>query len=307
MAPARRLIQHVSRWLRIAGALAALLLLLLAPSLRNYYLPRRTVRIVPDLRYLPDSVNPRHVLDLYLPTLTVGPWPVAVFVHGGYWQPQDRRFFQPLTGLHGCVGVALANAGVATAVIGYRQFPEAPSLAAALDDVASALRYVVDHIEEYGGDRRRIFVIGHSAGGLLTQVLAVGRELHERGRLSPSDFRGFVSLGGLSDLPAFLPQVDGSLAQRIRQSAGDASGLLRFSPRLQLRAEHPPLLLVVGDREVPSLLAQHRAMSAALHSVGGDFKTVEVAGLDHMDLVIKLAQRESLVKNEILNFIVRHR
>lgn len=303
MAPRQRMI----RWLRWGFALAVVALLLVAPSWRNYYLPRRTVRVLPDLRYVENSTHAKQALDLYLPTLTVGPWPVAVFIHGGYWKPQDRRYLQPLTGLNGCVGVALANRGIATAVVGYRQFPDAPSLGAALDDVAQALRYVSEHIEEYGGDRRRIFVIGHSAGGLLTQLLASGRELEQRSGLGRNAVRGFISLGGVSDLPAFLPQVDAELAERIRLSVVDDAGLRRFSPRLQLRADHPPLLLLVGDREHPALLADHRAMSAALRELGGDFETAELAGLDHMDLIMKLYQRENPVADEILGFVVRHR
>ena len=119
--------------------------------------------------------------------------------------------------------------------------------------------------------------------------------------------RGFISLGGVSDLPAFLPQVDAELAERIRLSVVDDAGLRRFSPRLQLRADHPPLLLLVGDREHPALLADHRAMSAALRELGGDFETAELAGLDHMDLIMKLYQRENPVADEILGFVVRHR
>ena len=298
---------RIIRWLRTGFVLGALLLLVAAPAWRNYYGPRRSTRALLDLRYVPDSKDPRHALDLYLPTLTVGPWPVAVFVHGGYWKPQERRYWQPLSGLYGCVGVALANRGIATAVIGYRQFPDAFNLGVALDDVAHALRFVVDHIGEYGGDPHRIFVVGHSAGGLLTQILASGSELHDRTGLTSSAIRGFVSLGGVYDLDAFLPQVDGSLAERIRQSAVNDDGLRRYSPRQQLRPEHPPILLLVGDRETPALLAEHRSMSAALQRVGGDVQTSEIAGLDHMDLVMKLSQRDSPVLSEIVRFVQRHR
>jgi acetyl esterase/lipase len=86
----------------------------------------------------------------------------VVFIHGGFWKPFDRRMFQPLTGLHGCVGTALAGAGVATAVISYRQRPEAASLQDALDDAAGAVRFVVDNIGREGGDPARVYVVGHS-------------------------------------------------------------------------------------------------------------------------------------------------
>src|SRR5262245_54581369 len=100
------------RWLGIGLGVLALAAVAFAPSWRNFHLRRGGVRIETDLVYVPESTNPKHRLDLYLPTSQARPWPVVVFVHGGFWRPFDRRMFQPFTGLHGCVGVALSNQGV---------------------------------------------------------------------------------------------------------------------------------------------------------------------------------------------------
>src|SRR5437762_2647314 len=134
---------------KIVGAVAIALVLLvavMAPSWRNYYFHRDGVRILEDQAYVEGSADPAHRLDLYLPEKGPGPFPVVVFVHGGFYKPLHRRTLQPLTGLHGCVGVALARQGIATAVIDYRQYPEATSVKDALDDISRAVRYVEDHI-----------------------------------------------------------------------------------------------------------------------------------------------------------------
>src|SRR4051812_37871023 len=117
--------KKILRWIGAALLLVVVIGVAIAPSWRSYYLRRGTVRIVEDQVYVPGSADPKHQLDLYLPTTGAGPWPVVVFVHGGFWSAQDRRTFQPFTGLYGGVGVALANHGVAAAVVSYRQNPEA--------------------------------------------------------------------------------------------------------------------------------------------------------------------------------------
>src|SRR5262245_15495652 len=97
----------------IGGVVLALLfaVVAIAPSWRNYYFRRSSVRILEDQVYVAGSADPAHRLDLYLPTTAPKPWPVVMFIHGGFWKPLNRRTVQPFTGLHGCVGVALANRG----------------------------------------------------------------------------------------------------------------------------------------------------------------------------------------------------
>ena len=172
--------RKLARSLGVAFGVLVLAAVVLAPSWRNYYLRRSTVRIVEDQSYLPDDDNPKHQLDLYLPTAGARPWPVVVFVHGGFWRPFNRRMLQPFTGLHGCVGVALANSGVATAVVGYRQRPEAASIGDALDDVARAVRYVVDNIGQQGGIRR----------AFTSSAIRPGDLSRRSSRWSPSIWRG---------------------------------------------------------------------------------------------------------------------
>ncbi len=286
--------------------LLVLLLVGLAPAWRNYYLPRGSVRILEDQVYIPGSRQPKHQLDLYLPTSKPGPWPVVVFVHGGYWRPQDRRILQPFTGLHGAVGVALASSGVATAVISYRQYPEAATLADALQDVTRAVYWVQHNLQPHGGDPRRLYIVGHSAGGLLTALLALQPQHLERVGIAQGQVRGFACLAGAYDLSGLLAGLDAGLAERVRRSAQDDVGLRRFSPLVNLRPDHPPLLLVVGSQEDPVLLAQHRQLSAGLQGLGGPFHSVEVAGEDHMDLVMHLSRKDDRVRSELLSFIQRH-
>jgi len=276
-----------------------------APSWRNYYLRRSTVRIVEDVAYDPDRADSKHRLDLYLPKTGAPPWPVVVFVHGGFWRPFDRRMFQSVTGLHGCVGVALANHGVATAVLSYRQRPEAASIQDALDDVGRAVRYVVDNIRREGGDPNRVYIVGHSAGGLFSALLAVEPEHLANAGVPPGSVRGFAMLSGAYDLERLAAFSVPSLAAKVRASASPAD-IERYSPERHVRPGHPPILLLVGGDEDPSMIAEQRSMGAALRAVGGDVTTVEIAGESHMGLVMHLSQSGDQALSDLLKFIALH-
>ena len=297
------------RWLRVLALSAGALVLAavaLAPSWRNYYLPRRTVRVVEDVSYVPWPADSKHRYDLYLPTTTSPPWPVVVFVHGGFWKPFDRRMFQPFTGLHGCVGVALANAGVATAVVSYRQRPEAASIQDALDDVARAVRNVIDDIGRQGGDPARVFVVGHSAGAWLSILLALEPEHLDKLGVRSGYVRGFAALAGPYDLERLAAVPDRRLAAEVQASAS-AADVERFSPERRVRPDHPPILMLVGAGDDPFLVAEHRSMAAALGAVGGDLTAAELPGEDHMDLVMHLSRPDNRTRSELLTFIQRHR
>jgi len=149
--------------------------------------------------------GPRHLLDVYEPTGTrpEAGWPMVVFFYGGSWNSGARDEYK-------FVGAALASRGVLTLVADYRLYPEVtyPSF---LDDSARALAYGIDHAANLGVDPRRIFVMGHSAGGYNAAMLALDpRWLRETGH-SPSELAGWIGLAGAYD---FLP-TDNPLAQPV--------------------------------------------------------------------------------------------
>lgn len=68
------------------------------------------------MAYVADD-EPKHRLDLYVPKSVSGRFPVVLFVHGGFWRGQDRRYLQAFSGIYGNVGVALAKRGIGAAVM----------------------------------------------------------------------------------------------------------------------------------------------------------------------------------------------
>ena len=141
----------------------------------------------------------RQRLDIYRPAdaAPAAGWPVVVFFYGGSWNRGEKGDYK-------FVGEALASRGVMTLVADYRLYPEVryPDF---LKDSALALGYGLNEAKRLGGDARRVFVMGHSAGGYNAAMLALdARWLRDVGH-APKELAGFIGLAGPYD---FLPMTN---------------------------------------------------------------------------------------------------
>jgi acetyl esterase/lipase len=219
--------------------------------------------------------GPRRKLDVYAPADSTGPLPVIVFIYGGSWRSGDKDDYEFL-------GNALSSRGFVTVVPDYRLVPEVrfPDF---LDDCAAAVRWVSDHVAEYGGDGRRIVLVGHSAGGYNAVMLALAADYLRSAGVDAGSIRGAVGLAGPYD---FLPfDVDAT-----RNAFGQAPDLQLTQPVHFARADAPPLLLLwgedddtVGPRNLESLARVQRA-------AGGRVETKIYQNVDHIDILLALSR-----------------
>src|SRR6185436_2816923 len=104
----------------------------------------------------------RQVLVVYSPK-GAKDLPVVFWIHGGGWQAGDKKEVQIKPQVFNEKGFVFVS-------INYRLLP-AVEMGAINRDVAMAVHWVHDHIAEYGGDPKRMFVMGHSAGAQLAALI----------------------------------------------------------------------------------------------------------------------------------------
>jgi arylformamidase len=143
-----------------------------------------------------DPAHERHVLDIYAPDDAKN-LPVVFWIHGGGWQTGDKTSVQIKPRV-------LTQRGFVFVSTNYRLLPHV-EMEELIGDVAKSLGWVHKNIARYGGDPKRIFVMGHSAGAQLAALLCIDdRYLKAEG--VPFDvLKGCVPVDGDTyDLPAII-------------------------------------------------------------------------------------------------------
>jgi acetyl esterase/lipase len=199
--------------------------------------------------------------------------PIIVFWYGGGWESGKKSQYR-------FVGAALADAGYVTVLPDYRLYPQV-KFPAFVQDGAAALSWVVSHAREIGGDPKRIFVAGHSAGAHLAAMLAYDRAQLERVALPPGTVRGFI---GLSGPYALDPNTD-----TYRAIFGTPYGLADWQPVQLARAGAPPALLIHGEIDEVVDIGHARRLAAALQALGVPVTLRTYSGRGHRDTVAAFA------------------
>ncbi len=219
--------------------------------------------------------HPRQRLDVYVPSAGVTNAPVVVFFYGGSWKDGAKAEYA-------FVGQALAAQGFVTVLPDYRLYPEIrfPDF---LDDSANAVRWVADHIATYGGDPRRLVLMGHSAGAYNAAMLALDRRYLARVGVKRGSVRALVGLSGPYD---FLP-LDAGTAQEV---FGDAPDLRATQPITFAGTRSPPAFLTTGDRDDTVRPKNTTALAAKLRASGVGVVERVYPGLDHKDTLLSLSR-----------------
>jgi acetyl esterase/lipase len=241
----------------------------------NALAPKAGITETRDLRYAPGE---RHQLDIYARDGAPDgqdPAPVVVFIYGGGWTDGSRSEYR-------FVAAALAARGFLTVVPDYRLFPQV-RFPAFLQDNAAAVAWTRTNIARYGGDPRRIFLMGHSAGAYNVAMLTLDKRWLGADGLDPDrDIAGTIGLAGPYD---FLPLHDPEL-QAIFAPSGD----LRLSQPLTFaRGNAPPMLLAAGTADQTVLPGNTQRLAAAIRQDGGQVAERIYSGVNHTKIIGAMA------------------
>lgn len=231
-------------------------------------------------------------LDVYIPDGARNA-PVVVFFYGGRWSEGDREGYK-------FVGAALAKQGFIAVVPDYRLYPKVrfPSF---LEDSAKAVRWTRDHIQSYGGDLGRLFVMGHSAGAYNAAMLTVDpRWLNNVGG-DRSWIAGMIGLAGPYD---FLPITAPDLATIF----GPESNYPNTQPINYADGKGPPMLLLHGQDDDAVWIKNSRNMAARVNQYGGKAELIVFPDMGHVKIIATVAQPlqgRSDVMAYVVDFVLR--
>jgi acetyl esterase/lipase len=154
------------------------------------------------LRNVPyaEKADERQVLDVYSPP-NAKALPVVFWIHGGGWQTGDKTDVQVKP-------QAFMDRGFVFVSTNYRLLPSV-DMATIVRDVATAVRWVHDHIAEHGGDPERLVIMGHSAGAQLAALICTDDRYLKAEGLSLAITKGCVPVDGDTyDVPAIIETAE---------------------------------------------------------------------------------------------------
>ncbi len=228
-------------------------------------LARHRLRCELDVPYGPTRAE--HV-DIF-PAANRGA-PILLFVHGGYWRMLSSKEFS-------CVAAGPVAAGITVVNVNYALCP-----GVGIDEISrqarAAVAWTYRNAERFGGDRERIHMTGHSAGGHLTAMCLNTDWVGDYGL--PADIiKGAMPVSGLFD----LTPIRYTLMQPLLQFDGDQ--IARNSPIRHVARNPVPLLVSYGGDEPDEFMRQSREYAQAWEAAGNRAELWSQPGANHFTAI----------------------
>lgn len=240
----------------------------------SFVIGQRAYTTERDISYYEDSLNNKTEyrtkqckLDLYYPKNKKN-FATIIWFHGG-----------GLTGGRKQIPTSLMEKGYAVVGVGYSLYPKVKT-PIFIEDAAAATAWVFKNIEEYGGNSKRIFISGHSAGGYLTLMIGLDKHYLNTHNVDADSIAGLIPFSGHT-ITHFTVRKERGIKKR--QPIID-----RYAPLFHVRRNASPLLLITGDAD-KEMLGRYeenaylwRMMKIAGHK---QTKIFELEGFDHGRMV----------------------
>lgn len=214
-----------------------------------------------------DYMAERCRLDVYHPANRKG-FATVVWFHGGGLKGGNRS-----------IPKQLLKQGFAVVPVNYRLFPKikAPVY---IDDAAASVAWVFKHIADFGGDPKKIFVSGHSAGGYLTSMVGLDKKYLAEYDIDANKIAGLIPFSGQT--------VTHTAVREERKIPRGKPIIDELAPLFQCRKDCPPYIMITGDREIEmwGRYEENAYMARMMKLVGHKQTTLyELDGFNHGTMV----------------------
>jgi acetyl esterase/lipase len=252
-----------------------------------------------------DAGHERHVLDIFAPE-GAKDLPVVFWIHGGGWQTGDKSDVQMKPRWFTQRGFIFVSTN-------YRLLPSV-TMEVIFQDVAKSLGWVHKNIAAHGGDPKRIFVMGHSAGAQLAALMCIDDRYLKAEGVPFEVLQGCVPVDGDTfDVPAIITTAE------IRQTVhglplpefghrvkfgNDPKKHIEFSAVTHVaKGKNIPPFLILHVAGHPDVTAQARRLAGALQKAEIPVTVFAAPETTHSKLNKDLGLPDDPATKELLKFI----
>jgi arylformamidase len=224
-------------------------------------------------------------LDIYLPANSNHKTaPINIYLHGGYWHSRNKSDFSFLA-------KGLVPSGAILIIVNYALIPSVD-----LDEIVRQSRIAVAwsyrNALSFGGDKDKIYVSGHSAGGHLTAMMMATNWSAFESDLPITLVKGGTAISGIYD----LTPISMSFMQKTLSFTSDQ--ISRNSPEFLLPMTSAPIIMCVGGDESDEFQRQSEALSRVW---GGrtECALIKLEGVNHFTVLGEFANQKSILAQAI--------
>jgi acetyl esterase/lipase len=254
------------------------------------------VRLAKNINYAGNN-DQANALNIYYKKGDVKNQDVIVFIHGGSWSSGKKETYWWL-------GRNFAKKDIVTAVINYPLAPNATYKEMALAS-AKAVKWIKDSIASYGGNPDRIFIMGHSAGAHLAELInadpqyfkAVGIQNPIKGVILNDAF-------GL-DMEEYLTKAekDDYYTDFIRTFSTEQKTWQIGSPLFYVANVNNPHLIFYGTKTYDAIQIQSKRMNKELKSLNVPVILQIIEGKKHVPMIAQMIWGSNKLYKSISNFL----
>ncbi len=257
-----------------------------------------------DLPYATAAAE-RQVLDVYAPKGEKD-LPVVFWIHGGGWQTGDKTDVQEKPRV-------FTERGFVFVSTNYRLLPKV-DMETILGDVAKSLGWVHKHIAEHGGDPKRIFVMGHSAGAQLAALVCTDDRYLKAEGVPFDALKGCVPVDGDTyDVPAMIetaetrrrvhkqPQTKFGHREKFGNDPRKHRDFSAVTHVAKGKSIPPFLILHVADH--PDVSAQAERLGAVLKDAGIPVARFAAKDTNHTKINANLGLPDDLASKALFEFV----
>jgi len=241
--------------------------IIIAKELDSLYYFKNNIKYKDKSFYDSQYKEQKCVLDIALPKL-IKNFQTIIWFQGGGLTGGEKYYEKELLNGKNCI-----------VSVGYRLYPNA-NINEILDDAAAAVKYIHDNINKYGGNKNKIILSGHSAGGYITLMIGMDSSYLSRYNLTPQNLKMLIPLS---------PQTITHFT--IRKFKGIPEGQIivdSLAPMYYVNRKHPPIHLICGDKEMELFgrFEESQYFIKMLKFNGNENSYLyELQGFDHGDMV----------------------
>jgi acetyl esterase len=247
---------------------------------------RDGVKVTKDQVYGPHE---RHRIDVYQPSTSAGLKPIVLFLHGGGFVRGDKKGFAN-------IGTYFARHGVLGITANYRLAPEVKWPAGA-EDISGMIKWIKANGAKFGGDAKRIFLMGSSAGAghLASYVFFEAHQVKNDG------VAGAILVSG----PTY--ELTPGKRNQFPYFGEDAAKYPAMSSIKNIGGRKIPLFIAFAELDMPPIQKQNMLLIDALYKRDKMLPTVkQLIGHNHISITRHFNTKDQSLGPDLLEFIKTH-